>query len=155
MVTQPFSRNYTGLDDQAVRSGKSAAAGTTGPNAPANTDPASYRNQFVSQLKKNPPAANFYQQVFSSQSAEEQQNNIDNLRDQPNFSNSGDQALAKDFLAKYTEGGQRGLMPMDEQINQQTIAAFQSQQPGQGIGDGNVTAASRIKYPGASGTSTS
>ena len=67
-----------------------------------------------------------------------------------------DQALAKDFLAKYTQGGERGLVPKEEQINQQTIAAFQSKQPGQGIGDGNVTAASRMgPYAGASGTQTS
>lgn len=155
MVNQPFTKDYSNPDDQAIRRGQLPDSGTTGPNAPANTDPASYRNQFVSQLRKNPPSKDFYQQVFSSQSADDQQQKIDELRDQPNFSHPGDQALAKDFLAKYTEGGKRGLMPLDEQINQDTIAAYQSQQPGQGIGDGNVTAASRIKYPGATGTQTS
>jgi len=153
-----FSQRYSGPDDQSVRDDpnrKSVAAGTTGPYSPAGADPTSYKNKFVSELKKNPPSQQFYSQVFSAKDAEESQNRIDSFTDKSNFSNSGDQSLAKDFLNKYTQGGERGLMPMDEQINQQTIAAFQSQQPGQGIGDGNVTAASRIRYPGASGTQTS
>jgi hypothetical protein len=150
-----FNQRYSGPDDQALRDKKTIDAGTTGPYSPAGADPTSYKNQFVSQLKKNPPSQQFYSQVFSAKDAEESQNRINSLGDQSNFSNPGDQTLAKDFLSKYVQGGERGLMPMDEQINQQTIAAFQSQQPGQGIGDGNVTAASRIRYPGASGTQVS
>mgnify|MGYP003653133581 CR=1 FL=1 len=150
-----FNQRYGGPDDQALRDKKPIEAGTTGPYSPATTDPTSYKNQFVSQLKKNPPSQQFYDKVFSAKDAEESQNRINSLSDQSNFSNPGDQSLAKDFLTKYAQGGERGLVPKEEQINQQTIAAFQSQQPGQGIGDGNVTAASRIRYPGASGTQTS
>ena len=148
-------QDYTKPDAQAFRDNAPVPAGTTGPNAPANTDPTSYKNQFISQLKKNPPSQQFYSQVFSAKDAEESQSRIDSLSNKANFSNPGDQTLAKDFLAKYTQGGERGLVPQDEMITGQTIAAFQSQQPGQGIGDGNVTAASRIRYPGASGTQTS
>lgn len=155
MAVQMFDQNRSKPDDQAVLKNKPIAAGTTGPYAPANTDPAAYRNQFVAQLKKNPPADNFYQQAFSADSAQQKQQQIDGLTNDPNFANSGDQTLAKDFLTKYTQGAQRGLVPQDETISQHTIAAFQSQQPGQGIGDGNVTAAGRMKYPGASGTRTS
>jgi len=150
-----FSQDYTKPDAQALRDKKQVAAGTTGPYSPAQSDPTAYKNQFISQLKKNPPSQQFYSQVFSAKDAEESQNRINALGDQSNFSTPGDQALAKDFLSKYTQGGQRGLVPQDEMITRETIAAFQSQQPGQGIGDGNVTAASRIKYPGASGTQTS
>lgn len=150
-----FQQDSTKPDDQAVRDRDPIFAGTTGPYAPANSNPASYRNKFVSELKKNPPSYNFYSQVFSAQDAQESQNKINSLGAQPNFGNPGDQTLAQDFLVKYLQGGQRGLVPQDQMITQQTVAAFQSQQPGQGIGDGNVTAASRIKYPGASGTQTS
>jgi hypothetical protein len=153
-----FSQRYDGPDDQGVRDDPNrtrVAAGTTGPYSPAGADPTSYKNKFVSELKKNPPSQQFYSQVFSAKDAEESQSKINSLDNKSNFSNSGDQALAKDFLNKYTQGGNRGLVPQDEMINQQTIAAFQSQQPGQGIGNGNVTAASRMKYPGASGTQTS
>jgi hypothetical protein len=150
-----FSQRYAGPDDQAVRDKKPVASGTTGPYSPASTDPTSYKNQFVSALRKNPPSEQFYSQVFSAKDAEESQSKLNSLGGESNFSNSGDQALAKDFLTKYTQGGDRGLVPQDQMITHETIAAFQSQQPGQGIGDSNVTAASRIKYPGASGTQTS
>ena len=152
MAPQPFDQNRTKPDDQAVYKNKPISAGTTGPNAPANTDPASYRNQFVQQIRKNPPAKNFYKQVFSSQSAQTAQEEMQRLTNQPNFINPQDQLLAKDFLNKYIVGTNRGLIPPDQMISQQTIAAFQSQQPGQGIGDGNVTAAAKINYPGKSGT---
>jgi hypothetical protein len=152
-----FNQRYGGPDDQALRDKKPVDAGVTGPYAPAKSDPTSYKNQFISQLAKNSASRQFkfYDQVFSAKDAEESQDRIDSFDNGSNFSNSGDQALAKDFLAKYTQGGERGLVPKEEQINQQTIAAFQSQQPGQGIGDSNVTASSRIRYPGASGTQTS
>jgi hypothetical protein len=150
-----FNQRYGGPADQAIRDKKPIDAGTIGPNPAAGADPTSYKNQFVSQLKKNPPSQQFYSQVFSAKDAEESQNKIDSFGDQPNFFNPGDQSLAKDFLAKYIQGGERGLVPQEEQITNQTISAFQSQQPGQGIGDGNVTAASRIKYPGATGTQVS
>jgi hypothetical protein len=150
-----FSQRYTGPDDQALRDKKPVDAGTTGPYSPAGADPTSYKNQFVSQLKKNPPSQQFYSQVFSAKDAEESQNRINSLGDQSNFSNSGDQALALKFVKDYAEGVNRGLVPQDEMISGQTIAAFQSQQPGQGIGNSTVTAASRIKYPGATGTQVS
>jgi hypothetical protein len=155
-----FKQNYQGLDDQSLRDDPDktrVAAGTTGPYAPVKTDPASYRNAFAANLKRNSASRGLeiYDKVFSAKDAEESQRRIDSFNNNSNFSNPGDQALAKDFLAKYAQGGERGLVPQDEMINHQTIAAFQSQQPGQGIGDSNVTAASRIKYPGASGTQTS
>ena len=155
-----FSQRYDGPDNQGVRDDPSrtrVAAGTIGPYSSAKTDPNSWRNVYAANLKKSSASRGLeiYDKVFSAKDAEESQNRINSLNDQSNFSNSGDQTLAKDFLTKYTQGGERGLVPQDEMINQQTIAAFQSQQPGQGIGNGNVTAASRMKYPGASGTQTS
>jgi hypothetical protein len=147
-----FSQNYTKPDEQALRDKNSVSANTTGPNAPANTDPTTYRNKFVSELKKNPPSHEFYSQVFSAKDAQDTQHKINGLTDQPNFSNPGDQSLAKDFVSKYADGVKRSLVPEDQAINQHTIAAFQAQQPGQGIGDTSVSASSKIKYPGASGT---
>jgi len=151
-----FNQRYGGPDDQALRDKRPVDAGTTGPYSPAGTDPTSYKNQFVSQLKKNPPSQQFYSQVFSAKDAEQSQNKIDSLGTQSNFSNPGDQALAKDFLAKYIQGGERGLVPPEEQITQQTIAGFQREQPGQGIGDSRVTnVAGRMGFAGATGTQVS
>jgi hypothetical protein len=148
-----FNQKYTGPDDQAIRDKKPIDAGTIGPYSPAGADPTSYKNQFVSQLKKNPASQQFYSQVFSAKDAEQAQNTIDSFGDQSNFSNSGDQALAKAFLSKYIQGGERGLVPPEEQITRETIAAFQSQQPGQGIGDSRVTNVSgRMGFAGATGT---
>ena len=151
-----FNQRYGGPDDQALRDKRPIDAGTTGPYAPAGADPTAYKNQFVSQLKKNPPSQQFYSQVFSSQDAEQSQRVFDSLGDQSNFSNPGDQALAQDFLAKYIQGGDRGLVPPEEQITRETIAGFQRQQPGQGIGDSRVTNVSgRMGFAGATGTQVS
>ena len=150
-----FNQRYSGPDDQAVRDGKSVDAGTTGPYAPANSDPAAYKNPSISAFKKSPLSSQFYSQAYSAKDAQAAQKGFNTLTNEPAFPNPGDQALAKDFLFKYIQGGDRGLVPQDEMITKETISAFQSQQPGQGIGDSNVTAASRIKYPGATGTQVS
>jgi hypothetical protein len=151
-----FNQKYTGPDDQAIRDKKPIDAGTIGPYSPAGADPTSYKNQFVSQLKKNPASQQFYSQVFSAKDAEQSQNTINSLGGQSNFSNPGDQALAKDFLSKYREGVERGMLSRDDMITQETIAAFQSQQPGQGIGDSRVTNVSgRMGFAGATGTQVS
>ena len=147
-----FSQDYTNPNAQAVRDKKSVSANTTGPNAPAKIDPTSYRNAFVAELKKNPPSRELYSQVFSAKDAEDTQHKIDGLNDQPNFTDKGDQALAKDFVSKYAEGVKRALLPEDEAINQQTIAAYQAKQPGEGVRDIAVDTSSRIKYAGGSGT---
>ena len=147
-----FSQNYSSPSDQAVRDKNSVSANTTGPNAPANADPVSYRNKFVSELKKNPPSRELYSQVFSAKDAEDTQHKIDGLNDQPNFTDKGDQALAKKFVEDYAKGVERALLPEDEAINQQTIAAYQAKQPGEGVRDIAVDTSSRIKYAGGSGT---
>ena len=148
-----FSQDYTHPNAQAVRDKKSVSANTTGPNAPAKIDPTSYRNAFVAGLKdSNPRSFEIYSQVFSAKNAEDTQHKIDDLNDQPNFTNKGDQALAKDFVKKYAEGVDRDLLSKDDAINQQTIAAYQAKQPGEGVRDIAVDTSSRIKYAGASGT---
>ena len=147
-----FSQDYTNPNAQAVRDKKSVSANTTGPNAPAKIDPTSYRNAFVAELNENPPSRKLYSQVFSAKKAEDTQHKIDGLNDQPNFTDKGDQALAKDFVKKYAEGVDRDLLSKDEAINQQTIAAYQAKQPGEGVRDIAVDTSSRIKYAGASGT---
>ena len=44
------------------------------------------------------------------------------------------------------------MLSKDDAINQQTIAAYQAKQPGEGVRDIAVDTSSRIKYAGASGT---
>ena len=90
--------------------------------------------------------------MFSAKDAEDTQHKIDGLNDQPNFTDKGDQALAKKFVEDYAKGVKRALLPEDEAINQQTIAAYQAKQPGEGVRDIAVDTSSRIKYAGASGT---
>jgi len=152
MAAALFDKDYTKPDAQAVRDSTSIAAGTTGPNAPATTDPKAYLNKFVSDLNKNPGAKNIYNtDVYSAESAQQAQEKIDGLTSTPNFANKGDQALASDWFSKYLTGVQRNLIPPDEMVSVNTISNIQSQQPGQGVGNTPYTAASRINPPGSGG----
>jgi hypothetical protein len=152
MAAGLFDRDYTKPDAQAVRDGTSVAAGTTGPYAPANTDPKAHLNKFVSDLRQNPGAKDMYNtNVYSAESAQQSQEKIDGLTAVPNFANKGDQALASDWFSKYLTGVQRNLIPPDEMVSVNTISNIQSQQPGQGVGNTPYTAASRINPPGSGG----
>ena len=149
-----FDRNRSSPSDQAVARNSSIAANTTGPNAPANLDPEWYKNAFVSKLREQPESKNFFQQAFSADSAAKAQQRIDSFSNAPGFTNPGDQRIAKDFLAKYAMASEK-MIPATEMISSATIERFKSQQPGQGIGEGNVTVSRKMDYPGASGTATS
>ena len=133
-----FSQRYDGPDDQGVRDDPNrtrVAAGTTGPYSPAGADPTSYKNSAVSGLRRNnPEAKNFYQQAWSLDDANKQQKRLDGLNNSPNFSNPGDQKLAQKFAQDYAKGVSRGLVAQEDAVNEQTIAPFQSQQPGQNVG---------------------
>ena len=145
-----FNQRYGGPDDQALRDKKPVDAGTTGPYSPAGADPTSYKNPAVSKLRRNnPEARNFYQQAWSLDDANEQQKRIDGLNNSPNFSNPNDQKLAQKFAQDYAKGVSRGLVAQEDAISEQTIAPFQSQQPGQDIGDNAWTAGRKMNYPGA------
>ena len=145
-----FDQNRTNPDDQAVFNNRPIYAGTIGPNASARKDPTSFKNSFVSKVKDQVKSTDFYQQAFSSGAAAQAQKRIDTFGSQPTFSDPSDVALGKDFAQKYAT---TMLVPEDQKINNATIDPFRSQQPGQGIGDTNVTASSKLNYPGQDGTS--
>lgn len=156
-----FRQDYTKPDAQVARDNPLGSqdprisVGTTGPYPPAKTDPSSYRQKFVTELSKNPPAQNFYSQVFSAKDAQDSQGRIDALGSKPIFPNSGDNTIAYDFLKKYKDAAVRKIMLPEEQINQDTIGPLMSQQPGEGIGNSKVTVAGKLKYAGSGGTKVS
>jgi hypothetical protein len=147
MKPAPFNQNYNSLSEQALRDKKAIPAGTTGPYSPASKDPNSYKNPFVREINNNAPARDFYQQAWAADSAAEQQSRIDSLGNFPNFPDSGDQTLAQDFLTKYYQGMQRGLV--NGGITAETLAPLQTQTAVQGLGE---NAASRMTFAGTGST---
>lgn len=147
-MVAPFRRqDYTNPADRALLNDRPISAGTTGPYAPANSDPEWYKQPFVSRLYKQPPTKDFFQQVYSADEASKSQASIAALKDKPKFSNKGDQTIASDFLDKYIKGSV--LLP-EEKVTPENSPVLQSQQPVEGVGDTRVVVADRIKYPGES-----
>lgn len=156
MVFQPFDRNRTNPDDQAVFGGKSVDAGILGPFPPVKDDPNGWRNVFASRVfGDNPPARNFYNQAFSAKDAQAAQSKIDTFGNQPEFQRPSDQLFAKDFLAKYLQGSDRGLIPPESTVTAANLDNLRSQQPSQGVNDKSVNARAKMDYPGSSGVSPS
>ena len=127
---QSFSKDYTSPADQAWRTGKGPDQGTLGPNRQADTDPTSFKDSFVSKLRDNPGYKNFYNgSVFSADTAAASQQKIDeqsNTADST-FKNPGDTSIANDFLTKYSEGVNRGLIQEEDAVTPDNLKAFTSE----------------------------
>jgi hypothetical protein len=154
MVTQPFRKAYGSPSEQAWRQGQSPYAGTLGPYPSAASDPESFKNGFVEKMRANPDSKNFYNSsVFGSDTAGRSQAKIDaaSETDQPSFAGSGDNALAKDFVSKYSQAIERGLIEEDRAVTRDGLARIASQSATEGSSerDPNTT----NKFPGASGAS--
>lgn len=153
MVLQPFNKSYDTPADQAWRQGKSPYAGTLGPNPQSATDPQSFKNDFVNRVRFNPDSKGFYSSnVFSQDTADQSQNKIDAAAgtDQPNFSNPGDNQLAKDFVGKYSQAVARGLIEEERAVTRGGLARLATESATAGSSERDPNTAN--KYPGETGT---
>ena len=131
-----FSKDYTSPSDQAWRTGESPYQGTLGPYRRADQEPDSFKNKFVSELRANPDYKNFYEQSnFQADTAALSQQKINNQSQTPyaTFLDPGDSQLANDFLTKYTEGINRGLIEEDRAIKPDNLARLASEPAAAGI----------------------
>jgi hypothetical protein len=154
MVTQPFSKSYGGPAEQAWRQGKPAYAGTLGPYPASSTDPESFKNGFVEKMRANPDSKNFYNSsVFGSDSAVQSQAKIDaaSKTDQPSFASPENNSFAKDFVSKYSQAIERGLVEEDRAVTRDGLARIASQSATEGSSERDPNTTS--KFPGASGAS--
>ena len=154
MVMQPFSKSYGGPAEQAWREGQPAYAGTLGPYPSSATDPESFKNGFVEKMRANPDSKNFYNNsVFGRDIADQSQAKIDaaSKTDQPSFTNPGNNELAKDFVSKYSQAIERGLIEEDRAVTRDGLARIASQSATEGSSERDPNTTS--KFPGASGAS--
>jgi len=127
---ESFSKDYTSPADQAWRTGESPDRGTLGPNRKADTDPTSFKDTFVSKLRDNPGYKNFYNgSVFSADTAaaSQQKINEESKTSDSTFKNPNDTRLANDFLTKYSEGVNRGLIQEEDAVTPDNLKAFTSE----------------------------
>lgn len=138
MAFKSFSKDYTSPSDQAWRDGKSPYNETIGPYR--STNPESFRNNFVSELNKNPDFKGFYQQAFGSDTAQESQEKIDRASQskKASFVDDRNNSLANDFLTKYSEGVARGLVEEDRAVFPENLAKLVTE---------NATSGSNLKDP--------
>lgn len=149
MAFKTFSKNYTSPSDQALREGRPADNSTLGPYRVTGTD--SFRNKFVSDLKKNPDFPGFYQQAFGAETAQASQNKIDTAYQsrEASFVDDRNNKLANDFLAKYSQGVARGLVEEDRAIFPENLARLVTENAtdGSNLKDPNTT----NRFPGEGG----
>ena len=142
-----FNRR-TNTSDEKFLSGDTPYKGTLGPNRDTDTFDA-----FASRLRKeNPRYDDFYSgsRTFNDVAAMSQAK-IDQAASspEPTFANPGDNSFAKDFLAKYSVGVQRGFVGEDEAVGPQTVARIASQPATAASNESSPETAG--KFPGASG----
>ena len=104
-------------------------------------------------LKENPGASNLWDtNVFTSDSAEQAQQVIDQKSQtmQPAFDNDVNNQLASDFLDKYLNGIDRGLIEPERAVYSGTLARLATQPANMGSSEKDPNTAN--KFPGASGT---
>ena len=104
-------------------------------------------------LKENPGASNLWDtNVFTSDSAEQAQQVIDQKSQtmQPAFDNDVNNQLASDFLDKYLNGIDRGLIEPERAVYSGTLARLATQPANMGSSERDPNTAN--KFPGASGT---
>lgn len=143
-----FSKSSTSPADQAQREGKSPYSGTLGPNRAA----VDFTNAFVSKLRDNPDYNNFYTgSNFTQDTANLAQQKIDTSAQSfaPAFANPADNPFANDFLAKYTQGVERGLISEEDRVGPDKLSILVSQPATLGSSQKSPNTVSR--FPGEGG----
>ena len=145
MAIPVFSKDYSDPASQAWRTGAGPYQQTLGPNRGADTDPTSFKNSFVTDLRKNPDFTDFYKKnTFGSDTAAVSQQKLDtsSLQNAANFTNPLDNQLANDFLVKYSQGVSRGLIEQDRAIFPSNLAKLTTEP---------ATAGSNMRDPNTAG----
>jgi hypothetical protein len=147
-MSQYFSKSITSPTEQAWERGRPTYSGTLGPNRTA----ADFTNAFVSKLKDNPDYNSFYTgSNFTQDSANLAQQKIDFSAQSfaPSFNNPADNPFAGDFLAKYTEGVNRGLISEEDRVGPDKLAMLASQPATAGSSQKSPNTV--YKFPGEGG----
>ena len=117
-MVSPFAKNYSSPSEQALRDGDTPYAGFLGPNA--DMSPGQKGNQFLqAYLKSAGPDKNVPSgSTFSSEAAAQAENTIKDqiATKETNFSDPLHKRLGDDFMKKYLNGVDRGLIERDKFI---------------------------------------
>jgi hypothetical protein len=117
-MVAPFAKNYSSPSEQALRDGDTPYAGFLGPNA--DMSPGQKGNQFLqAYLKSSGPDKNVPSgSTFSSEAAAQAENTIKGQikSTATNFSDPLHKRLGDDFMKKYLNGVDRGLIERDKFI---------------------------------------
>jgi hypothetical protein len=150
---QKFSRDFTDPASKAWRAGKGPDRGTLGPNRKSDTDPTAFKDNFVAEITDNPGYKNFYNgSVFGADTAalsREQYKNQSNTTTST-FKNPKDNILAKDFLAKYSEGVSSGLVLEEDAVTPENLKAFISEPAAARISDKDPNTVNKFPSQGIS-----
>lgn len=157
MALSPLNKRRDNSFDIAFAEGRGPAdRSQLGPFPSAITDPRDFKNAFISQ-RFNPDKKDFWQQVFSQETADLSQEKINSAAqtNEPNFPDPLNQ-LARDFLAKYSGPGgaiDRGLVEFDRAVSNQSLAAFAQEPAASRMNTKDQNTAGTSRFAGAGGVS--
>lgn len=149
---RPFQLQYDSPTAKEVRSGAPASYGNDLKKDPPPFDPRKLQSSFI-KSGTNPLKTGFNSQEFDPSTV---QGLIDKAGTAPNFGDIGNTTnqedagnkAGKEFLAKYQEGVQRGLV--QDPVNENNLGPFMSRSAPYQNGEG-LTNVSQ-PFPGSSGT---
>jgi hypothetical protein len=152
MVFPGKIKRVDGPEDTAFMEGRGPAdRSQLGPFPSAVTDPKDFKNSFINQ-KFNPDKSTFWQQTFSQETANLSQEKINRASqtDEPNFPDPLN-TLSRDFLVKYSNAIERGLIEPDRAVSSQSLARFAQEPAASRINTKDQNTASDSKFAGAGG----
>ena len=118
-MVAPFAKNYSSPSEQALRDGDTPYAGFLGPNADTSPGKKDGNRFLQAYLKSSGPDKNVPSgSTFSSEAAAQAENTIKGQiqSTETNFSDPLHKRLGDDFMKKYLNGVDRGLIERDKFI---------------------------------------
>lgn len=149
MAFPPFPKRRTGPADDAFARGERPGGEMLGRFKQGIFDPKQLDNPFLSQRGNPDPGGFAANNQFSSDVAAQSEKKIAGLvsSNKPSFGDDRD-AAASDFLAKYTQAFDRGLIAEEERISSATLGRIASQPASAGSNEKSPNTAGKFPNQG-------
>lgn len=141
MAASIFGTRKESPSDLAWRKGESPYRGTLGEFKKSDTDPASFRDGWVSKMKDNPEYRDFYTGAkFPDETAalSQEKLNVSSQTPYSSFPDPNNKLWADRFLDAYSSAVQKGVIESDKAVLPENLAYLTTESATSRINDDNV-----------------